>query len=70
MSFSGTFAVTQIVFRSATVIIAAVGSFQYSPGATLRSITLPSIGAATVTVSDLAGASGSTPICFKRAMAR
>ena len=65
MSFSGTLAVTQTVLRSATVISAAVGSFQNSPGATSRSITLPAIGATTVTVRDLLAASGSTPICLQ-----
>ena len=50
--------------RSAMVISAAVVSFQYAPGATARSITLPAIGAVIVTVRDLLVVSASTPICL------
>ena len=74
VSFSGTLAVTQTVLRSATVINAAVESFQRAPGATARSITLPDTGAEIVTVRDLlvvsSVESGSTPICRSRAPAR
>src|SRR5215831_17210946 len=47
MSFSGTFAVTQMVSRLAIVIIAAVASLRNAPGATCRSMMLPDTAAFT-----------------------
>ncbi len=60
-------AVTQMVLKSAIVMIDCVGSLMIVPGVTAKAVMLPPTGAVTVSKRDAGLASGGTPSIFKRA---